>query len=103
MFDFDAILHNFNFFCSFQRYLWKVTSENSKESYRMYTTMCSIDTLESKLVDRERVAVSLEMLLELKGDQCNVCKRKLRFNWHRRGAVKTLKWSCPSGHVGRWC
>ena len=67
-----------------------------------YKELCTLETPETELVDRQRVIVSLEKLLELKGDECKICKWKLKFEWHQRGSVRTLKWLCSSGHSGRW-
>ena len=64
--------------------------------------MCIIDTEESKLVDKERVITSLDQLQLLKGEECHLCNTKLKFDWSGQGSVRIMKWSCLSGHTGRW-
>ena len=72
--------------------------------------MCASEGEEANIVDKERVIVSLEKLVELRGNICGqpfnnqICCEKVTFVWMKGygGTSKTLKWSCANKHHGKW-
>ncbi|XP_066929688.1 uncharacterized protein [Clytia hemisphaerica] len=89
---------------------WKVMLAHIRDKLQScFDDLCSTGGDEVLDVDKERVIVSLEKLVKLRGDVCQhqledgFCNEKVSFMWMKgRGTCKTLRWSCPKNHYGKW-
>lgn len=63
----------------------------------------------NKIVDQQRLIVTVNKLQELKGSTCTVqlrcgeiCKKKLDYSCETKGSVVKLRWTCHNSHLGMW-
>lgn len=75
----------------------------------MLQTIFREEISETNVVNRDRLLVSVEKLIELKGNQCdfaladgNKCQEEVCFDVEFRGSVLKLRWECALGHKGIW-
>ena len=75
----------------------------------MLQTMFKEEISETNIVNRDRLLVSVEKLIELRGNQCdsalhdgNKCQEEVCFDAECRGSVLKLRWECAIGHKGLW-
>ena len=69
----------------------------------MYASIADVTSFEDELsiTNKERLVVTVEKLLELKGDVCthlfhngNSCGLSFHYEISQRGAIKVVQWSC---------
>ena len=73
----------------------------------MLQAMFKEDMVESDIVNRDRIIVTIEKLIELKGNICNfafangqICQEHVNFDKEIKGSVLTLRWECVKKHKG---
>ena len=82
----------------------------SKLQY-MYVSVTNVTNFqdEPSIIDKERLIVTVDKLLESKGNLCthvfhngNLCGSSLHYEIFWGGTVKVIQWSCDKKHVGKW-
>ena len=75
----------------------------------MYVSITNITNFEDELsiIDKERLIVTVDKLLHLKGNvcthvfhTCNLCGSSLHYEISARGIAKAIQWHCDKKHNG---
>ena len=77
----------------------------------MYVSITNVTSFQDELsiIDKERLIVTVDKLLELKGNvfthvfhNGNLCGSSLHYGISGRETVKVIHWSCDKKHGGKW-